>query len=267
MAQSQGLLDHPMVGFLAEHASWIGLVLRLFLAWFLPWLLDDGRLVPEVAYTDIDFHIFSDAAAYVQRGQSPYDRHTYRYTPFLAEFLAHLPHRELGRYSFCLADALCGWIIVGFRRSDRRSQRQKLGKEAGIQSDTTWMKLQDAIWWCYNPLAINICTRGSSESLMVLLPVLLTVWLISGTSIQGTTSPKPTVRQALIAGISHGIAIHSKLYPIIYSLSFMAYLASADTSLKRTALLTQLKAFFTSILSTALARLFTFFCKYTKDYY
>jgi len=37
-----------------RHAVEIGLVVRLGLAWFLPWLLDDGRFLPGVAYTDID---------------------------------------------------------------------------------------------------------------------------------------------------------------------------------------------------------------------
>ena len=36
------------------HPVWVGLLLRLGLAWFLPWLLDDGRFLPGVAYTDID---------------------------------------------------------------------------------------------------------------------------------------------------------------------------------------------------------------------
>lgn len=208
-------IKHPLVIFLAEHAVWIGLFLRLFLGWFLPWLLDGGRLLPGVHYTDIDFYVFTDAAKYIQMGQSPYDRHTYRYTPFLAELLAHLPHREVGRHLFCIADALCGWIIVQFRRQGRQDAFTSV-------EERTWNHLLDGVWWCYNPLAINICTRGSSESIMVLLPVLLTFWLVS------SASGRPTVPQALMAGISHGVAIHSKLYPIIYTLSFMAYLATRN---------------------------------------
>jgi phosphatidylinositol glycan class M len=201
--------SHSFFSLLTEHSVVVGLVVRLFLAWFLPWLLDDGRFIQGVAYTDIDFLVFTDAANYIKMGQNPYDRHTYRYTPFLAELLAHMP-KEAGRYLFCIADALCGWIIVQYRRSNRQQSQ-----------DTPWMRLQDALWWLYNPLAINICTRGSSESLMVLLPVLMTIRTVrSGTSL----------KHALFAGLWHGLAVHSKLYPIIYSLSYMAYFATKSVA-------------------------------------
>jgi phosphatidylinositol glycan class M len=195
---------------LAEHSLVIGLVVRLFLAWFLPWLLDDGHLIPEVSYTDIDYLVFTDAANHVAMGQSPYDRHTYRYTPFLAQLLAFMP-REGGRYIFCIADTICGWIILRFRSTGRSTP-----------PDVS-TKLQDAFWWLYNPLAINICTRGSAESLMVLLPVLLTLWIVHGAEKIKTS---PSLGQAFLSGLCHGVAIHSKLYPIIYTLSYMAYFAT-----------------------------------------
>ena len=43
-----------MLDLLSRHAVPIGLLLRLFTAWFLPWLLDEERILPGVAYTDID---------------------------------------------------------------------------------------------------------------------------------------------------------------------------------------------------------------------
>ena len=116
----------------------VGLVLRLFLAWFLPFLLDDGRFIPGVAYTDIDYLVFTDAANYIKMGKNPYDRHTYRYTPFLAELLAHMP-KETGRFLFCIADAICGWIIINFRRTNRLHWQRE-------RDDTTWIKLIDALW-------------------------------------------------------------------------------------------------------------------------
>jgi phosphatidylinositol glycan class M len=204
-----------ILNLLSERAVWVGLLIRLGLAWFLPWALDDEGLLPGVAYTDIDYHVFTDAASFIQQGQSPYERDTYRYTPFLAALLALLP-RQGGRYLFCLADAACGWMIVYFRQKARRSSL-KTSPSTPIISP----RLQDALWWLYNPLAINICTRGSAESLMVLLPVLLTYATVS--SWAGTKS----WTSVILAGFWHGVAIHSKLYPVIYTLSFMTFFAPA----------------------------------------
>ncbi|MGK3735241.1 MAG: phosphatidylinositol glycan class M [Bacillariaceae sp.] len=207
------------------------------MAWFLPWLLDGGRLLQGVSYTDIDFLVFTDAAEYIKRGLSPYDRHTYRYTPFLAELLSRFPNKEYGRYLFCIADAFCGYIILHERRARRRRKQEQNSEQQQKQEKMKWwsVELVDAMWWLYNPLAINICTRGSSESLMVLLPVLLTFWI--ATSQERRTQPNnteddgtATYLQILLAGICHGIAVHSKLYPIIYSLSYMAYFATSPRS-------------------------------------
>jgi phosphatidylinositol glycan class M len=205
-----------ILNLLSERAVWVGLLIRLGLAWFLPWALDDEGLLPGVAYTDIDYHVFTDAASYIQQGQSPYERDTYRYTPFLAALLALLP-REGGRYLFCLADAACGWMIVHFRQKARRSSLNIISPSTPIISP----RLQDALWWLYNPLAINICTRGSAESLMVLLPVLLTYAAVS--SWAGGNNKSWT--SVILAGFWHGVAIHSKLYPVIYTLSFMTFFA------------------------------------------
>jgi GPI mannosyltransferase 1 subunit M len=148
----------------------------------------------------------------------------------LAQLLAALPHRELGRYLFCLADALCGWIILILRRRQRQ-QRQITTTSSTTTSAADSSTLADAVWWLYNPLAINICTRGSAESLMVLLPVLLNVWIvvaISENQPQQEQQPQnrsswswlPLVGAAVAAGICHGVAVHAKLYPIIYTVSF-----------------------------------------------
>lgn len=197
-----------------NHSVWLGLCVRLSLSWFLPWAMDEGNLLPGVAYTDIDYHVFTDAAAYIQEGKSPFQRTTYRYTPFLAALLSPFS-RSVGRYLFCVADTVCGWIIVEIRRH-QRVKKQK-------QTEPSWRKyisvdLEDALWWLYNPLAINICTRGSAESLIVLLPVLLTVGLL--------TIGAPSSRRVALAGVFHGVAIHCKLYPIIYSLSLVCFIGT-----------------------------------------
>jgi phosphatidylinositol glycan class M len=216
------LKSSRILNLLSERAVWVGLFIRIFLAWFLPWALDDEGLVPGVAYTDIDYHVFTDAASYIQQDKSPYERDTYRYTPFLAALLALLP-REGGRYLFCLADAACGWMIVHFRQRARNSSFSLQSTSPPSTIPIISPRLQDALWWLYNPLAINICTRGSAESLMVLLPVLLTY----AAALSWASTPKKSWTSVLLASFWHGVAIHSKLYPVIYTLSFMTFFAPA----------------------------------------
>ena len=194
----------------------------------------------------IHSYVFSDAAQYIQNENgSPYQRATYRYTPFLAYFLSKLPHREYGRIIFCIADTICGYIITLYRRRKRKRQKNNTtgssshrgGNQDRDEDDQEDVVLEDAMWWLYNPLAINICTRGSAESLVVLLPVLLTVWITTTMKELTTTSKLASNNNnnnnnnnnvmfrycgaAILAGFFHGIAIHAKLYPIIYTLSFM----------------------------------------------
>ena len=244
MSSSSRLKNHPLINILGQYTISIGLFIRIFLAWLLPWLLDSGRLLPGVAYTDIDYLVFTDASKYILDGGSPYDRHTYRYTPFLAQLLSYTispTNIEVPRYIFCIADTICGVIILYFRQKDR-NRTKKIGNEddnSDKDNDTNneylnWNKFIDSLYWLYNPLAINICTRGSAESFMVLLPVLLTVQIVttssSSTSTTSTSSSLNLSMKALFAGICHGIAVHSKLYPIIYSLSFMAYFSTKTTT-------------------------------------
>ena len=71
-----------------------------------------------------------------------------------------------------------------------------------------------AMAWLYNPLVIGVSTRGSAEAVVCAL-VLVTLHLFRA-------------RVFVLAGLFFGLAIHFKIYPVIYSLSF--YLALSDLS-------------------------------------
>jgi len=229
---------------LIDHAPITGWILRLLVV-YVTISLESGEvawLPSGVTYTDVDYHVFTDAAHHVAQGHSPYRRHTYRYTPFLAALLSFAEQeksttrtsllewrneRIFGKLLFCTADAICGYIIWKLRQQQRRRGKKK-HTECDSDKDGKWDRFLDAMWWLYNPLAINICTRGSAESLVVLLPVLL------GLALTYTEDKKNSkyrnIGFAVLGGILHGISVHAKLYPLIYTVSFMAYWSTRHLS-------------------------------------
>ncbi|KAJ8928091.1 hypothetical protein NQ314_019371 [Rhamnusium bicolor] len=67
----------------------------------------------DVKYTDIDYKVFTDASRHVLNGNSPYDRHTYRYSPLVAICL--IPnvtlHHVFGKVLFSFIDIIVAILI------------------------------------------------------------------------------------------------------------------------------------------------------------
>ncbi|KAJ1442116.1 PIG-M-domain-containing protein [Ochromonadaceae sp. CCMP2298] len=102
-------------------------------------------------YTDIDYYVFSDAASLVRQGESPYERATYRYPPLLALLLVpNVLFSAFGKVLFCLADALMVFEIRRFHPHPHQG--------------LCWM-------WALNPMSVNLCSRGSADSITNLLVV------------------------------------------------------------------------------------------------
>lgn len=189
-----GLFDSPARVFVAAT------VLRLVLLAYGGW--QDANSA--VKYTDIDYMVFTDAARYVSKGQSPYARDTYRYTPLLAWMLlptaweGPAPWSTLafafGKILFALADVLAGWLVFQLlRQSYHLSTERALRYVAAV--------------WLWNPMVANISTRGSSEGLLgVLVAALLWAAL---------------TRRATLAGCILGLAVHFKIYPFVYGVSIL----------------------------------------------
>lgn len=146
-------------------------------------------------YTDVDYYVFTDAARYVAAGQSPYDRETYRYTPLLAWLLVPTTFQpqwlwfSFGKLLFAVGDLVAGWLIYSvLRTSYGGMEKARALRFAGI--------------WLLNPMVATISTRGSSEGLLGVMVVAL-VWAA-------------LKRKAVLTGVLLGLAVHFKIYPVIY---------------------------------------------------
>ena len=160
-------------------------------------------------YTDIDYFVFTDAARYVSRGLSPYQRETYRYTPLLAWMLIPTTWPgtfwfSFGKILFSIADVVAGWLLVLIMRS----------KAGGSMPSEQALKF--ASIWLLNPMVATISTRGSSEGLLGVMVIGL-LWAVLNDRIT-------------MAGLLLGLSVHFKIYPFIYAPSLVLFLASPSAS-------------------------------------
>ncbi|KAI8909232.1 hypothetical protein BC831DRAFT_231120, partial [Entophlyctis helioformis] len=132
--------------------TWAGIALR---AVFLVYAVIQDRH-PVIKFTDIDYSVFSDAAAFVASSTpagSPYQRSTYRYTPLLAFLLVPNIHfASFGKLLFCACDLLAGACLYATLKHAR-----------GLEPRRAW--LYTALW-TLNPFVVIISTRGSAESVV-----------------------------------------------------------------------------------------------------
>ncbi|KAK1806637.1 hypothetical protein P4O66_005144 [Electrophorus voltai] len=156
-----------------------------------------------VKYTDIDYHVFTDASRFVTKGESPYKRSTYRYTPLVAWMLSPnlylTPH--FGKLLFVTCDVVCGALLhclLTLRGSS---------SEAACYFSALWL---------LNPLPIGVSTRGNAEAVLSLL-VLSTLLCLE-------------LKRPLIAAFLYGLSIHMKIYPVTYGLAIALSIASQGPS-------------------------------------
>ena len=190
----------------------LAFVLRLIICIVVHQFESQGRGVG-FRYTDVDLDVFQDAAASVRAGGSAFDRHTYRYTPLLAKVLSLCNHHMWARGLFVTADVAVGLAIYYLLSSS-----SSLSSSSAMSSSKALRTSN--LWWLFNPLPINICTRGSAESLIVLMPVMATLCCLR------RAHTIPNKGYLLLAGIFHGAAVHCKIYPVIYSLSYALHVVA-----------------------------------------
>jgi phosphatidylinositol glycan class M len=64
--------------------------------------------------------------------------------------------------------------------------------------------------WVFNPLVINVSTRGSSDTIISLL-VLLVIYLL-------------LIEKYKTAALMFGLVVHFKIYPVLYALPIYFYI-------------------------------------------
>lgn len=243
----------------------------------------------EVPFTDIDYKVVTDGARHIINDQSPYKRHTYRYTPILAYLLTGniFIHSSFGKILFSIFDILIGIVIrqiildehLHTFESNARSiikKHKRLTEShaharfyltAKHEKRSTWA----ALFWLYNPMAIVIATRGNGDSITSLF-ILLTIFAIQRSIRQ---SKGRNLTYVLLAGLFHGIAIHFRLFPLAFSLAYYLYLGEnrSKTSQNLKSILSVIFQFnrkqillVFSTISTLLALTILFYQKYGYEF-
>jgi phosphatidylinositol glycan class M len=167
-------------------------------------------------YTDIDYYVITDGAKHMIQFESPYNRETYRYTPLLALLMVpnHIINHNIGKILFSFIDVLCGLAIELLLNIQNRKGKEieeinlKNFYETYINNPFNYISLI----YLYNPLTINLCTRGSSDCIITFF-VIVTLILIE-------------IDLFYIAAFTFGFAIHFKIYPIIYTPALYLYIAT-----------------------------------------
>lgn len=194
----------------------------------------------EVQYTDVDYRVVTDGSRHLLANESPYARHTYRYSPILAYMLIPnvMWHKCIGKIIFALFDLLVGILIrkilcdefsetfrlnsaaVQDRLLNTLRQRKQLCtniQEFRLPEKYKQKAMYSSLVWLYNPLTMVIATRGNGDS--------ITSFLVLGT-MYFLLKPSESFTNCFIAGIIHGLAIHMRLYPLLFSLAYYLYTAN-----------------------------------------
>ena len=164
-------------------------------------------------YTDIDYYVYCDAAKFIANYKSPYNRITYRYSPIIAWLLyPTICYRNYGKLLFSIIDVACIYqtykinllLLSTFKQASTHT------KQTSTHDKSNNILVIISLIQCFNLYSIIICTRGSSDSITNYILLLFLNTLIS--------------HQYILSGCLFGLAIHLRIYPIIYLPTILLYL-------------------------------------------
>lgn len=131
-----------------------------------------------------------------------------------------------GKLVFLACDLVIGVLLLEVLKHLLKSRKEANAEV--IDSEAMFYTL----FWLFNPIAMNVSTRGNAESVIGAL-VVLTLYLVL------------VKRSVVLSGIVYGLAVHVKIYPVVYALALFLFVdsgSSASTGSFRSLL--SLKTFF-----------------------
>ncbi|PZC82899.1 hypothetical protein B5X24_HaOG209342 [Helicoverpa armigera] len=190
------------------------LVAGFFIRLFLIAYADFHDKTYDVAYTDIDYSVFSDAARYVFHGESPYKRQTYRYSPILAYLL--VPNMILGKHFGKILFSTFDILITV-------AVKTLVEHQLGPKSASTNIPMYCSLLWLYNPLSIGISTRGNGDSVSC-FTIILSLLFLQTDVVKG-------LKKYALSGFFLGLSTHLRIYPLVFS--FPMYLSLGISKIPR----------------------------------
>src|SRR3989338_8556580 len=141
-------------------------------------------------YTDVDYLVVTDGARHMLNGKSPFDRETYRYTPLLATvFLPSVVFSNgmliwWGKVVVALCDVAAGYFVCR------------------VLNSTSASKFLVCCFIWFNPIVINVSTRGNSDIIITTLALgALAAFSSSSANNNNNSKQQPSFIQLAIAGL------------------------------------------------------------------
>jgi len=128
-------------------------------------------------------------------------------------------HPIMGKLLFCVVDLLVAWILLSLLNSNsvKYYEEKKHDRHTTTNSESNLNLILTNATVLFNPILVNVSTRGNADQCIVLL-VLLSLYALQK-------------KQFITSSIWFGLAVHFKIYPIIYLPTILIYMWFYEDSL------------------------------------